>query len=476
MEIVGNDWESIRNTTFESIHGYLEEHSSLTSPSTTMEKEECFVFYEKSPDLSNTIFAMVFFASVYVTIFVLGIAGNFSIIFVTLKYKNLQTVQNMFILNLAASDIMICLLSLPITPVTNIYKNWYFGAMMCRLIPWVQGVSIFICTFSLGAIAVDRYILVVRPHSPPITKRGALILTAILWSVSIVVTFPYAYYMTEESYEDENICGKFCTEKWPNAFTRRAYTLVVMIAQFVLPFLLMAFCYTSIFARLKTRTKVRLRKMDARSTALEASTINHDHEKQPDQKFFLDQQGKDRQRLLDQTRRTTNILVAMVVMFGMTWLPHNVISLVIEYDDNQSFFHLFGREDLDFSYLLNLFTHSFAMTNNVTNPVLYAWLNPKFREYVIRTFIGRSRDGSSRVISQPTTKSFVSNGNGNVAMAAAPRKRISTFTGFAAKNSVLKKLKREKRRSMPENGHKPILNSTPIPYEVVEPSEHDAFV
>lgn len=66
----------------------------------------------------------------------------------------------MFILNLAASDIIVCLLSLPITPVTNIYKNWFFGAALCRLIPWVQGVSIFICTFSLGAIAVDRYILV----------------------------------------------------------------------------------------------------------------------------------------------------------------------------------------------------------------------------------------------------------------------------------------------------------------------------
>lgn len=66
----------------------------------------------------------------------------------------------MFILNLAASDIIVCLLSLPITPVTNIYKNWFFGDALCRLIPTVQGVSIFICTFSLGAIAVDRYILV----------------------------------------------------------------------------------------------------------------------------------------------------------------------------------------------------------------------------------------------------------------------------------------------------------------------------
>ena len=47
--------------------------------------------------------------------------------------------QNLFILNLAVSDVIVCLLSLPITPVTNIYKNWYFGFMMCRMIPCVQG-------------------------------------------------------------------------------------------------------------------------------------------------------------------------------------------------------------------------------------------------------------------------------------------------------------------------------------------------
>ena len=69
---------------------------------------------------------------------------------------------------------MMCMLSLPITPVTNVYKNWYFGKLLCHLIPCIQGlfsfislfhleflgISIFICTFSLSAIAVDRYKLV----------------------------------------------------------------------------------------------------------------------------------------------------------------------------------------------------------------------------------------------------------------------------------------------------------------------------
>jgi hypothetical protein len=116
----------------------------------------CIVYAQKWPDPSISVFVVVPFASLYLAVFVLGVVGNLALIHVTLQHRALQTVQNMFILNLAASDIIVCLLSLPITPVTNIYKNWFFGTVLCRLIPWVQGISVFICTFSLAAIAIDR--------------------------------------------------------------------------------------------------------------------------------------------------------------------------------------------------------------------------------------------------------------------------------------------------------------------------------
>ncbi|KJH40914.1 hypothetical protein DICVIV_13122 [Dictyocaulus viviparus] len=112
--------------------------------------------------------------------------------------------------------------------------------------------------------------------------------------------------------------------------------------------------------------------------------------------LFLDCQEKEKQRLALQNRRTTCILVAMVAWFGLTWLPHNVLSLIIEYDESQTFFRLFGREELDISYLLNLFTHCFAMSNNVVNPLLYAWLNPVFQQLVIKTIFTSMRKKRSR--------------------------------------------------------------------------------
>ncbi|VDN27955.1 unnamed protein product [Cylicostephanus goldi] len=45
---------------------------------------------------------------------------------------------------------------------------------------------------------------------------------------------------------------------------------------------------------------------------------------------------------------------------------------------------------------------NFAMSNNVVNPLLYAWLNPTFRKLVVSTIFGSvAKRGSSRMINRP---------------------------------------------------------------------------
>lgn len=52
-------------------------------------------------------------------------------------------------------------------------------------------------------------------------------------------------------------------------------------------------------------------------------------------------------------RRNTILLASMVVMFAVSWLPHNIVSLLLEYD--QEIF--VGKDNVDYNYLVNLFTH-----------------------------------------------------------------------------------------------------------------------
>lgn len=47
----------------------------------------------------------------------------------------------------------------------------------------------------------------------------------------------------------------------------------------------------------------------------------------------------------------------MVIWFIFSWMPHNVLSLIIEYDDGLTLFKWFLNTDTDINYLLNMFTH-----------------------------------------------------------------------------------------------------------------------
>ncbi|CAI6360591.1 unnamed protein product [Macrosiphum euphorbiae] len=56
------------------------------------------------------------FSFVYLLIFTLGVFGNVLVVYVVWANKHMRTVTNIFIVNLAVSDIMLCGLAVPFTP------------------------------------------------------------------------------------------------------------------------------------------------------------------------------------------------------------------------------------------------------------------------------------------------------------------------------------------------------------------------
>ncbi|KAK6754565.1 hypothetical protein RB195_013515 [Necator americanus] len=276
----------------------------------------------------------------------------------------------MFILNLALADLIVCIFSLPITPITSIHKNWYFGDQMCHSLPWIQGASVFVATFSLTLIAVDRYFMVVTPHKKRMTQVQARFVMVCLWLVAILITLPYSWYMALVEYD--GLCGKFCTEAWPNVPTRRAYTVFVLVAQFFVPFLIMFYCYSRIFKHLRQRTQAKIRKMNERTLILTASVpVLSTVQRKMDSKMDVLEQCRRRCILLQQTRKNTLVLVLVVLMFFISWFPHNVASMALEFSDGV----VFMRGETDYSYIASLISHSAAMTSIMTNPVLYGLLN-----------------------------------------------------------------------------------------------------
>ena len=100
---------------------------------------------------------------VYCVIFLLGVSGNALVVYVVVRNPAMQTTTNVFITNLAASDIMMCLLAAPFTPLSGLLKSWVFGEALCHVVPMTLGVSVHVSTLTSTTIAIDRYFVIVHP-------------------------------------------------------------------------------------------------------------------------------------------------------------------------------------------------------------------------------------------------------------------------------------------------------------------------
>ena len=72
----------------------------------------------------DEIFVQLVFSLLYLIIFCIGVFGNVLVCYVVISKKDMHSVTNFFILNLAFSDILMCLFAVPFTPLQSFTGKW----------------------------------------------------------------------------------------------------------------------------------------------------------------------------------------------------------------------------------------------------------------------------------------------------------------------------------------------------------------
>ena len=65
----------------------------------------------------------------YTLMIVMGGVGNLMVLYVVARNPNMRTARNVYVVNLAISDLMLCLITMPLTLVEILYLTWQFGNM-----------------------------------------------------------------------------------------------------------------------------------------------------------------------------------------------------------------------------------------------------------------------------------------------------------------------------------------------------------
>lgn len=134
----------------------------------------CDKAYLSDNDLSSTYFQTCVYI-MYISIFVVAMFGNGIVCYIVQSSPRMRTVTNFFIANLAVGDILMSVFCVPFSFVSILLLHyWPFGTVLCHLVNYTQAVSVLVSAYTLVAISVDRYIAIMWPLRPRITKRWVI--------------------------------------------------------------------------------------------------------------------------------------------------------------------------------------------------------------------------------------------------------------------------------------------------------------
>lgn len=111
----------------------------------------------------------------YAVVCIVGLMGNTLVIYVVLRFSNMQTVTNMYILNLAIAD-ECYLIGIPFLIATAHMGDWMFGQAVCKIYMVSTSITQFTSSIFLLIMSADRYIgkihLFQRRHFDIITLKS----------------------------------------------------------------------------------------------------------------------------------------------------------------------------------------------------------------------------------------------------------------------------------------------------------------
>jgi len=139
-------------------------------------------------------------------------------------------------------------LCIPFTFVSNnLLGYWPFGALMCNIVAFSQCVSVFVSAYTLVAISIDRYIAVLYPLRPKMTKLQAEQIIFCIWLVGLLTPLPTALVSKLSDITAENVTRTLCNEQWDDMEQYRyAYSIMLTILQYFFPLIVLVVTYTRI--------------------------------------------------------------------------------------------------------------------------------------------------------------------------------------------------------------------------------------
>ncbi|OCT96762.1 cholecystokinin receptor type A [Xenopus laevis] len=334
----------------------------------------------------------------YSLIFLLSVLGNSLVIAVLIRNKRMRTVTNIFLLSLAGSDLMLCLFCMPFTLIPNLLRDFIFGSAICKAATYFMGISVSVSTFNLVAISLERYSAICKPLQSRVwqTKSHALKVIAATWCISFAIMSPYPIYSTLVPLNKiQNKTTNMCRLLWPSDLTQQSWYVFLLLILFLVPGIIMTIAYGFISMELYKGIKFEVSQRKERSSSISSSQYENGdgcylQRTKKRKKLEMQQFSTPHNTKIERVRsnssaanlmakkRVIRMLIIIVILFFICWTPVFSANAWRAFDTDSA--------DISLSGVPISFIHLLSYTSACVNPIIYCFMNKRFRLGFLATF------------------------------------------------------------------------------------------
>ncbi|XP_053153266.1 C-C chemokine receptor type 4-like [Hemicordylus capensis] len=277
-------------------------------------------------------FELWFLPTFYSLVFLLGLIENTLVVLVLLKYKRLKSMTDIYLLNLAVSDLLL-VFALPFWSY-YVVEEWVFGDGLCRFISWVYMLGFYSGSFFVMLMSINRYLAVVHVAFALRARMVSygILASLVVWLVSILAALPQLIFSQTFDYYTQTICKPVYLEKRWKIFT----SLEINVLGLLFPVMVMLFCYTKIVKTL---------------------LLCRDEKK----------------------KKAEKMIFAVVIVFFLFQAPYHIVLLLRCLYDVGIFRGCLISQNLDYA---SQATQTLAFFHCCLNPIIYFFMGQKFKKCI----------------------------------------------------------------------------------------------
>ncbi|XP_038073672.1 cardioacceleratory peptide receptor-like [Patiria miniata] len=281
-------------------------------------------------------------------LFAVGSLGNLLVFAWLCLFRRRRSRLYKIVFGISIADMCVCIFNVLVSAILELQgTSWYAGNIVCKLVMFMQSVSLMASSNMVVLLAVDRHQAVRNPLKKGYNLKGVI---AMAWACALVFSIPQLIIW----YQKETGALKTCSTSFPEpvASWKVAYITYAAVVSFLIPFVVVAIAYIRITKQIWIRASG-----GSMHHSIKTTTVYSNGNR-------MNLRVTSSALLIKAKNKTLTMSTVIILVFMACGLPYFIVEIIRLYNSgfaiDQNVYAVLG---------------TFAVSNSAVNPYIFLVFN-----------------------------------------------------------------------------------------------------